>query len=102
RENALSPPALLVSSLGACMIRGIQRARPMLRMEIDGIRIHLRGWRQDSPPAMARIEYNVTVTTDADEEMLDLLHRNIAKGTIYATLAAGTELIGEVRAADPG
>ena len=99
RDDALSPPELLLASLGACMVRGIQRALPMLRMEIEGLSIELKGWRQDSPPAMARIEYTITVRTDADEEMLELLHRNVCKGTIYSTLAAGTELTGEMRVA---
>ncbi|MFO8154938.1 MAG: OsmC family protein [Pseudomonadota bacterium] len=99
RDDALSPPELLLASLGACMVRGIQRALPMLRMEIEGLSIELKGWRQDSPPAMARIEYTITVRTDADEEMLELLHRNVCKGTIYSTLAAGTELTGAMRAA---
>lgn len=96
RDDALSPPELLLASLGACMVRGIQRALPMLRIEVDSIGIQLRGWRQDDPPAMAKIEYRVEVDTDADEEMLEILHRNVQKGTIYSTLAAGTELIGTV------
>lgn len=96
RDDALSPPELLLASLGACMVRGIQRALPMLRMEVDSISIQLRGWRQDAPPAIAKIEYRVEVGTDADEEMIELLHRNVQKGTIYSTLAAGTQLTGEV------
>ncbi|WP_018938801.1 MULTISPECIES: OsmC family protein [unclassified Thioalkalivibrio] len=96
RDDALSPPELLLASLGACMVRGIQRALPMLHMEVDSISIQLRGWRQDDPPAIAKIEYRVEVGTDADEEMVELLHRNVQKGTIYSTLAAGTQLTGEV------
>ncbi|WP_038053381.1 OsmC family protein [Thioalkalivibrio sp. ALJ1] len=96
RADALSPPELLLASLGACMVRGIQRALPMLRIEVGSLSIQLRGWRQDDPPAMAKIEYRVEVDTDADEEMLEILHRNVQKGTIYPTLAAGTELTGEV------
>ncbi|WP_018994274.1 OsmC family protein [Thioalkalivibrio sp. ALgr1] len=96
RDDALSPPELLLASLGACMVRGVQRALPMLRMEIDTLSIQLRGWRQDDPPAIARIEYRIEVGTDDDEEMLEILHRNVQKGTIYSTLAAGTELTGEL------
>ncbi|HEV55882.1 MAG TPA: OsmC family peroxiredoxin [Phycisphaerales bacterium] len=100
RGDALSPPELLLAALAACMVRAIQRALPLLRMEIGSLRIELRGWRQDSPPAIARIEYTITVETEADEEALDLLHRNVQKGTIYHTLAAGTEVTGSLRHAD--
>ena len=94
RDDALSPPELLLASLAACMVRAIQRALPLLRMEIGGLRIEMHGWRQDSPPAIARIEYSIRVETEADEELLDLLHRNVQKGTIYHTLAASTDLTG--------
>ncbi|MBD3619335.1 MAG: OsmC family protein [Chromatiales bacterium] len=97
RDDALSPPELLLAALAACMVRAIQRALPLLRMQIGSLRIELRGWRQDSPPAIARIEYTITVATGADEETLDLLHRNVQKGTIYRTLSAGTELSGRIR-----
>lgn len=96
REDALSPPELLLASVAACMIRATQRALPMLRIEIDSLNIQLRAWRHDDPPSIARIEYTVRVGTDADEEMLEILHRNICKGTIYSTVAAGTEMTGEV------
>ena len=94
REDALSPPELLLAALAACMVRAIQRALPLLRMEIGALSIEVRGWRQDSPPAIARIEYSIRVETEADEELLELLHRNVQKGTIYHTLAAGTDLTG--------
>nr|WP_049764668.1 hypothetical protein [Thioalkalivibrio sulfidiphilus] len=81
------------------MIRATQRALPLLRVEISGLSIRLKGWRQDSPPAIARIEYELIVRTEADEEMLELLHLNVQKGTIYHTLSKGTQLEGTVRAA---
>ncbi|WP_018954358.1 hypothetical protein [Thioalkalivibrio sulfidiphilus] len=68
-------------------------------MEISGLSIRLKGWRQDSPPAIARIEYEIIVRNEADEEMLDLLHRNIQKGTIFHTLSKATALKDTVRAA---
>ncbi|TVP83314.1 MAG: OsmC family peroxiredoxin [Thioalkalivibrio sp.] len=96
RDDALSPPELLLAALGACMVRAMQRAQPMLRINISAISIHLRAWRQDSPPAIARVEYRIELDTDADEEMLELLNRNVQKGTIFNTVAAGTEIHGEI------
>ncbi|MFO8153554.1 OsmC family protein [Thioalkalivibrio sp.] len=96
RDDALSPPELLLAALGACMVRAIQRAQPRLRINISTISIHLRAWRQDSPPAVATVHYRIELGTDADDEMLELLHRNVQKGTIFNTVAAGTRMQGEV------
>lgn len=70
----------------------------MLKFDLRGIEIDLRGVRQDSPPRMLRIDYEITVDTDESDQRLDLLHRNLRKyGTISNTLADATELVGSIR-----
>ena len=57
----------------------------------------LFGDRQDSPAKMASIEYEILVDSDESEHKLDLMHDNIRKfGTLYITVALGTELSGEL------
>ena len=59
------------------------------------------GQRQDSPPKMVRIDYEIVVDTDESDQRLDLLHRNLRKyGTISNTLAEATELVGTIRRQD--
>jgi len=100
RTDAFNPAELLLTALAACMIKGIERVMPMLHFELRGVEVALRGLRQDSPPKMARIEYTLTVDTDESDKRLELLHQNVMKfGTVYNTLAAGTELTGEIRRA---
>lgn len=97
RTDAFNPAELLLAALAACMIKGIERVTPMLHFELRGVEVALRGLRQDSPPRMARIEYTLTVDTDESDQRLTLLHQNVMKfGTVYNTLAAGTELTGEI------
>lgn len=97
RADAFNPAELLLAAIAACMIKGIERVVPMLHFRLRGVTVRLRGLRQDTPPKMARIEYTLAVDTDEDDRRLALLHRNVKTfGTVYNTVAAGTELVGTV------
>lgn len=98
RVDAFNPAELLLASLAACMLKGAERVMPMLHFDLRGIEISLHGVRQDSPPKMVRIGYEIIVDTDETDARLDLLHRNLQKyGTVYNTLAGATELSGTIR-----
>lgn len=80
------------------MIKGIERVTPMLQFDLRGVEIHLNGVRQDSPPKMVSVDYELIVDTDEDDRRLDLLHQNVRKyGTISNTVAAATELKGVIK-----
>ena len=56
--------------------------------------------RQDAPPKLTAIRYEIVVTTPENDARLDLLHRNILKyGTISNTLTAAVPLTGTIRRA---
>ncbi|MDO9127566.1 MAG: OsmC family peroxiredoxin, partial [Parvibaculum sp.] len=58
----------------------------------------LHGVRQDSPPKMISIDYEIVVDTDESDHRLDLLHSNVRKyGTISNTVAEATRLEGTIR-----
>jgi uncharacterized OsmC-like protein len=100
RADAFNPAELLLAALAACMLKGIERVVPMLRFQYGGAEVRLRGIRQDAPPRMSRIEYEIVVMTDESEHRLELLHDNVRKfGTVLNTVAPGTELIGTLRRA---
>ncbi|MCR8725179.1 OsmC family protein [Frigidibacter sp. ROC022] len=100
RDDAFNPAEMLLASLAACMLKGAERVAPMLEFDLRGMEISLHGVRQDSPPKMVRIDYEITVDTDESDQRLDLLHRNLRKyGTISNTLAEATELVGTIRRA---
>ncbi len=97
RADAFNPAELLLASLAACILKGTERVLPMLEFSLRGIEVSLQGIRQDAPPRMVRIEYQIVVDTDESDQRLDLLHRNLQKyGTIYNTLAGATELVGTI------
>jgi hypothetical protein len=54
--------------------------------------------RQDAPPKMESITYEIIVDTDEPERRLELLHENVKRyGTVFNTEAPGTQLSGVLR-----
>jgi len=98
RRDAFNPAELFLASVAACMIKGIERAIPMLKFNLRGVEVKLHGVRQDSPPKMISIEYEIVVDTDENDRRLDLLHHNVRHyGTISNTVAEATKLEGVIR-----
>jgi uncharacterized OsmC-like protein len=96
--DAFNPAELLLAALAACMLKGIERVAPMIHFQHRGVGVHMRGIRQDVPPKMSRIEYEIAVDTDEPDHRLELLHDNVRKfGTVFNTVAPGTELTGTLR-----
>jgi len=100
RTDAFNPAELLLAAVSACIIKGIERVVPILHFSLNGVEVRVHGVRQDTPPKMASIQYEVIVDTNESDQRLELLHENIRKyGTVYNTVAPGTRLSGKVRRA---
>ena len=97
RPDAFNPAELFLAAIAACIIKGIERVAPKLHFQYRGVEVRLHGARQDSPPFMSSITYDLIVDTDEDDHRLDLLHQNVRKyGTISNTVAAATKLEGKI------
>jgi uncharacterized OsmC-like protein len=93
--EAFNPAELLLAALSACMIKGIERVVPILKFELHGVEVRVDGVRQDVPPRMESITYQIIVDTDETDQRLHLLHENVKKyGTVFNTVSPGTELSG--------
>ncbi|AOW15781.1 osmotically inducible protein C [Hydrogenophaga crassostreae] len=96
--DAFNPAELLLAALSACMIKGIERVTPILKFQLRGVEVRVHGVRQDVPPRMESIRYEIVVDTDEPDRRLDLLHDNVKKyGTVFNTVAPGTDLSGVLR-----
>lgn len=96
--DAFNPAELLLAALSACMIKGIERVTPMLKFDLRGIEVRIEGVRQDAPPRMESITYEIMVDSDEPDRRLELLHENVRKfGTVFNTVAPGTDLQGVLR-----
>jgi uncharacterized OsmC-like protein len=97
-RQAFNPAELLLAALSACMIKGIERVAPILGFALRGVEVKVHGVRQDVPPRLQSIRYDIIVDTDEPDRRLDLLHENVRKfGTVFNTVAPGTELTGVLR-----
>ena len=100
RVDAFNPAELLMAAIAACMIKGIERVTPILHFRLQGVEVRIHGVRQDVPPRMEEIRYEILVDTDESESRLELLHDNVRKyGTVFNTVSPGTRLHGQLRRA---
>lgn len=98
RSDAFNPAELLLAAIAACMIKGIERVSPMLKFKLSGVEVRLHGVRQDAPPRMVSVEYELIVDTGESDQRLELLHTNVRKyGTISNTVAEATRLEGVIK-----
>ncbi|MES2197670.1 MAG: OsmC family protein [Pseudomonadota bacterium] len=98
RPDAFNPAELFLAAIAACMIKGIERVTPMIKFDLRGVEVKLHGIRQDSPPKMISVDYELIVDTEETDQRLELLHTNVRKyGTISNTVAAATKLEGVIR-----
>lgn len=96
--EAFNPAELLLAALSACMIKGIERVAPILKFQLRGVQVAVDGVRQDVPPRMESIRYDIVVDTDESDQRLALLHDNVRKyGTVFNTVSPGTDLQGSMR-----
>ena len=97
RADAFNPAELLLAAVAACMIKGIERVTPMIQFQLRGVEVSLHGVRQDSPPKLVSIDYELIVDTDESDQRLELLHKNVRKyGTISNTIAEAVHLHGTI------
>lgn len=109
RADAFNPAELFLAAVAACMLKGIERVTPIINFRLRGVAVRLVGRRQDSPPKMTGVEYELWVDTDEVDRRLALLHDNVRKfGTIFNTVSAACPLDGTIhrgvppwRAAEP-
>lgn len=93
--DAFNPAELLLAALSACMIKGIERVTPILNFQLTGVEVRVHGIRQDVPPKLESIQYEIIVDTEESDRRLHLLHENVKKyGTVFNTIAPGTDLTG--------
>lgn len=97
RTDAFNPVELLLASLSACIVKGVDRVAPTIGFEFSGIEIKLTARRPLDAARIEDIRYSVIFDTNADDDMLALVHKNMMKfGTIFNTVKAGTTLSGSV------
>jgi uncharacterized OsmC-like protein len=95
--DAFNPAELLLAALAACILKGIERVMPILSFSLREVEVRVAGVRQDHPPKMASITYEIIIDSDEKDRRIELLHDNVKKfGTVFNTVAPGTLLSGVI------
>jgi uncharacterized OsmC-like protein len=98
-ETVPGPADLLAAAFAACVLKNVERFSHILPFAYQRAEIHVEADRQGAPPRIAAVRYRLHIVTDEPAQLVDLLHRNIARhGTIYNTLAAVCDVTGEITA----
>lgn len=98
RDDAFNPAELFLASIAACMLKGIERVTPMLKFDLRGVEVRLKAARQDAPPKIISVDYEIVVDSDESDQRLELLHTNVRKyGTIFNTVAEVAGLSGTLQ-----
>ena len=79
------------------MLTALQMVADLSRVPITGMAIQLTGMRQDQPPQLVSVTYELTVYTDAAEDRLTRLVETAKRNsTVYQTLALAIPVSGTV------
>jgi uncharacterized OsmC-like protein len=91
------PAELLALSLGACILKNVERFSHLLSFRYGGAEVTVEAERQDDPPRFTRLTYELRIRTDESPHRVELLHRNLRRfGTVYNTLAANGVVDGTI------
>jgi uncharacterized OsmC-like protein len=101
-EHLMNPAELLLSAFAACLLKNVERFAEKLHFSYQRAAIHVHGVREEPPPRLTHITYELTLWTAEPAARIHLLDRNLRKyGTIYNTLATSCEVAGEINVLPP-
>lgn len=96
-DSLPNPAELFLSAFAACILKNVERYSQKLHIPYKTASITVKGWRTDIPPTMVKVEYTLTIVSDAGDRKIELLHKNIKKfGTIYNTVAGSCKVDGKL------
>ncbi len=100
RADGLPGPAdVLCAALSACILKNVERFSHLLPFQYESATVQVVAEREEPPPRIVRMHYELELVTNEPEARIELLHRNIQKfGTITNTLGKACELSGTIRA----
>lgn len=85
--DLLNPAELLLAAFGGCLLKNISKLAPKMRLVIDDARVQVTGVRQEDPPHMESISYQLVLSTEESEEKIERLVNYLHEyGTVYNTL----------------
>jgi len=96
-DDLFGPADLLGAAFAACLLKNVERFSQILPFRHEGASVHVTLEREDRPPRIARIRYELRLVTDEPTRRVALLERNLVRfGTIYNTLLQACDVSGAI------
>ena len=96
-DDLFGPADLLGAAFAACLLKNVERFSHLLPFRYEAASVHVTLEREQRPPRISRIRYQLRLTTDEPPQRVKLLERNLVQfGTIYNTLSRACDVSGEV------
>ncbi|MFW5943219.1 MAG: OsmC family protein [Chloroflexota bacterium] len=93
----------LLAALGACILTNVQAIAAKMRLPLVGAEVRFQATRQDEPPALTHITYELMLDSPAPPEKLEeLYHLAVKWGTVMNTLSGGLTPEGSLTIRDNG
>ena len=87
----------LLSAVGACLTSSLSMVAELSRVRLSDVEVDVFGMRQDKPPTLTEIRFEMRIRTDVDEEklrrLLGLAERN---STVVSTLRLAIPVSGQI------
>lgn len=100
-DSVPNPAELLLGALSACILKNVERFSSILHYTYSKAEITLNATRNEKPPKMEHIHYQLTIYSSDEKFNVALLKKNIEHfGTIYNTLKASCVIEGTIEIKD--
>jgi len=87
----------LLAALGTCLLTNINALAAKMRLQIDEARVTFTAVRQDNPPLLTQVQYNLILTSPEPPDKLEELYRLAVKwGTVANTVTQGIQADGRL------
>ena len=73
------------------MIKGIERTAPMIHFQYRGVQVRLHGLRQDAPPKMVSVDYEIIVETEEEDFGIFVIEPERGEGVVEPVVKAAHE-----------
>jgi uncharacterized OsmC-like protein len=92
----------LLAALGACMLTNVNALATKMRLQLNDAQMRFTAVRQDEPPILTEIRYELVLDSPEPPEKLEELYRLSVKwGTVTSTLMQGLTPTGQLTIKQP-
>lgn len=87
----------LLAALGTCLLTNINAIAEKMRLQIDDAQVTFTAVRQDNPPLLTNVQYELALDSpESPEKLAELLRLSKKWGTVANTVTQGMDVNGRL------